>query len=283
MNILVFGRTGQVGTELRKYAGITALGRTEADLADPAACAAAIRSHAPAAVINAAAYTSVDQAEEEEALARVINADAPAAMARICAEMDIPFVHISTDYVFDGASTEASAPEDATRPINAYGRTKLLGEEAIRTAGGRYAILRTSWVFSAHGSNFLKTMLRLSKTRDVISVVEDQTGGPTAASGIAAACLSIAGQLATDAAKSGTYHYSGTPDVSWYDFASEILSRAGSASELRPIPASAYPATAERPPNSRLDCSTTKAAFGLARPDWRVALDSVLEELEERA
>ena len=282
MNILVFGRTGQVGTELRKYAGITALGRTEADLADPAACAAAIRSHAPAAVINAAAYTSVDQAEEEEAPARVINADAPAAMARICAEMDIPFVHISTDYVFDGASTEASAPEDATRPINAYGRTKLLGEEAIRTAGGRYAILRTSWVFSAHGSNFLKTMLRLSKTRDVISVVEDQTGGPTAASGIAAACLSIARQLATDAAKSGTYHYSGTPDVSWYDFASEILSRAGSASELRPIAASTYPATAERPPNSRLDCSTTKATFGLARPDWRVALESVLKELEER-
>ncbi len=282
MNILVFGRTGQVGTELRKYAGITALGRAEADLADPAACAAAIRSHAPAAVINAAAYTSVDQAEEEEALARVINADAPAAMARICAEMDIPFVHISTDYVFDGASTEASAPEDATRPINAYGRTKLLGEEAIRTAGGRYAILRTSWVFSAHGSNFLKTILRLSKTRDVISVVEDQTGGPTAASGIAAACLSIARQLATDAAKSGTYHYSGTPDVSWYDFASEILSRAGSASELRPIAASTYPATAERPPNSRLDCSTTKATFGLARPDWRVALEPVLEELEER-
>jgi dTDP-4-dehydrorhamnose reductase len=282
VNILVFGRTGQVGTELRKYAGITALGRAEADLADPAACAAAIRSHAPAAVINAAAYTSVDQAEEEEALARVINADAPAAMARICAEMDIPFVHISTDYVFDGASTEASAPEDATRPINAYGRTKLLGEEAIRTAGGRYAILRTSWVFSAHGSNFLKTILRLSKTRDVISVVEDQTGGPTAASGIAAACLSIARQLATDAAKSGTYHYSGTPDVSWYDFASEILSRAGSASELRPIAASTYPATAERPPNSRLDCSTTKATFGLARPDWRVALEPVLEELEER-
>ena len=280
MTILVFGKTGQVATELRKHADIVALGRSDADLSVPHACAAAIRARAPRAVINAAAHTAVDRAEDEEALARLINAEAPAAMANACAALDIPFVHISTDYVFAGIGPAASAPGDAPGPLNAYGRTKLLGEEAVRTAGGRYAILRTSWVFSSHGSNFVKTILRLSETRDVLDVVDDQIGGPTPASAIADACLAIAGQLATDGAVSGTYHLSGTPDVSWYEFASEILSRMRGAAALRPIPARAYPTAAARPQNSRLDCTDTEAVFGLTRPDWRAALDDVMDELE---
>lgn len=281
MTTLVFGKTGQVAIELGKYAHVTALGRSEADLRDAAACAAAIRTHAPRAVINAAAYTAVDRAEEEEAVAAAINGEAPAAMARICAEMDIPFVHISTDYVFDGTSAKGSEPEDATGPRNAYGRTKLLGEDGIKAAGGRYAIVRTSWVFSAHGSNFLKNILRLSATRAVLHVVEDQIGGPTPARAIADACLSIAEQLALDATIFGIYHFSGAPDVSWYEFAGEILSRSNSASTLEPILASAYAAPAQRPQSSRLDCSGTEAVFGLPRPDWRAALDDVLKELED--
>lgn len=280
MTILVFGKTGQVAVELQKYAHVTALGRNEADLRDPAACAAAIRTHAPSAVINAAAYTAVDRAEEEEVLASVINGEAPAAMALICAEMDIPFVHISTDYVFDGTSVKGSEPGDATAPRNAYGRTKLLGEKAVTAAGGRHAILRTSWVFSAHGSNFLKTMLRLSETQDVLHVVEDQIGGPTPARAIAGACLSIAEQLTADAGKSGIYHFSGAPHVSWHDFAGEILSRTNYASALKPILASAYAAPAERPQSSRLDCGRTETTFGLTRPDWRLDLDNILAELE---
>lgn len=279
MTILVFGKTGQVAIELQKHDQITALSRREADLRDPAACAAAIRSHAPRAVINAAAYTAVDRAEDEEALAGVINGEAPAAMSMTCAEMDIPFVYISTDYVFDGTSVSGAAPGDVTAPKNAYGRSKILGEQAVVAAGGRYAVLRTSWIFSAHGANFLKTMLRLSGTQDIIRVVEDQTGGPTPARAVAHASLSIAEQLITNKEKSGIYHFSGAPDVSWYGFATEILSRTNGAAALRPILTSAYASPAQRPQNSRLDCSKTEATFGLSRPDWRAHIDNILDEL----
>ena len=162
-----------------------ALGREEANLSDPQACADAIRHHAPDAVINAAAYTAVDQAEDEEAIATVINGDAPTAMAKACAELGIPFVHISTDYVFEGTGQAPWQPQDQTAPQNAYGRSKLAGETGIADSGGTYAILRTSWVVSAHGTNFIKTMLRLSETRDVLNIVGDQIGGPTPARDIA--------------------------------------------------------------------------------------------------
>lgn len=282
MTILVFGRTGQVATELRALANVTALGRAEAELTDPEACIAAIRTHAPRAVINAAAYTSVDRAEQEEALATAVNGAAPAAMARACAKMDIPFVHISTDYVFDGTGDRPWAPHHATSPKNAYGRSKLAGEDGVRAAGGRHAILRTSWVFSAHGANFVKTMLRLCKTRDTLSIVSDQIGGPTPARAIASACLSIADQIAANLSKSGTYHFSGAPNINWHGFAVEIFTRAGRKVALTPIPTSAYPTPAERPLNSRLDCRATQEVFGLSRPDWRAALDGVLEELENQ-
>ena len=279
MKILVFGQSGQVATELRAFAGVTTLSRTDADLTDPAACAAAIEARAPDAVINAAAYTAVDRAESEPDLARVINAEAPAAMARACAARDIPFVQISTDYVFDGTGEAPRAPDEATAPLGVYGATKLEGEEAVRAAGGRFAILRTSWVFSAHGANFVKTMLRLSETRDALSVVADQIGGPTPARAIAEACMEIARQLAADPAKSGAYHFSGAPDVSWHGFAEAIFARAGREVALTAIPSADYPTPAARPLNSRLDCTTTEAAFGLPRPDWREGLDAVLHDL----
>ena len=193
MDILVFGHNGQVATELRARDGqgvqITALDRDAADLTDPAACAQAIADHTPDAVINAAAYTAVDKAEEDEATAHAINADAPAAMARACADLGIPFVTISTDYVFSGEGTDPWQPSDPTGPQGAYGRTKLAGEAAVQAAGGTSAILRTSWVVSAHGNNFVKTMLRLGAERDALTIVADQIGGPTGAAEIAEACL----------------------------------------------------------------------------------------------
>ncbi len=280
MTLLVFGRTGQVATELRARApGATYLGRAEADLADPAACAAAIRAARPEAVINAAAYTGVDKAETEEDLAMRVNGAAPGAMAEACAELGIPLVHISTDYVFDGSGTAPWRPEDPTGPLGAYGRTKLAGEDAVRGAGGVHAILRTSWVFSAHGANFLKTMLRLSETRDRLTIVADQVGGPTPAGGIAEACLTIAAALAADPGKSGTYHYAGTPDTNWAGFARAIFAEAGREVTVEDIPTSGYPTPAARPLNSRLDCSATQAAFGIARPDWRQAVAKIVKEL----
>lgn len=282
--ILVFGSTGQVATELRRLAPeATFLGRDKADLTDPEACAAAIRAHAPSAVINAAAWTAVDKAEEEEATATVVNGTAPGAMARACADLGIPFVHISTDYVFQGGGTAPWAPTDPTGPLGAYGRSKLAGEQAIQAAGGTWAILRTSWVFSAHGNNFVKTMLRLSETRDALNVVGDQIGGPTPARDIAGACLSIVDQLREDPAKTGLHHFSGAPDVSWADFARAIFDTAERTVAVTDIPSSAYPTPAVRPANSRMDCTALETVFGISRPDWRLALAAVIKELKEVA
>ncbi|QGX96766.1 dTDP-4-dehydrorhamnose reductase (plasmid) [Roseovarius faecimaris] len=278
--ILVFGSTGQVATELQAQANLTALSRAEADLADPAACAAAIHAHAPDAVINAAAWTDVDGAESHEADARVINGEAPGAMARAAAERGIPFLHVSTDYVFDGTGTQPWREDDPTAPQNAYGRTKLAGEEAVRAAGGQHVILRTAWVFSAHGKNFVKTMLRLSESRDALSVVEDQQGGPTAAADIAAALLAMVPAL-LDGHKGGTYHFAGQPHTHWAGFAREIFAQAGRDVTVTGIPSSAFPTPAPRPLNSRLDCTRIGAEFGIAAPDWQAGLARVLETLKD--
>lgn len=277
--ILVFGKTGQVATELQRQADVHALGRAEADLTDPASCAAQIAALKPAAVINAAAYTAVDKAEEDEVTATLVNGEAPTAMAQACATLGIPFVHISTDYVFDGTGDAAFAPQDETAPLGAYGRSKLAGEEGVRAAGGTHVILRTSWVFSADGANFLKTMLRLGAERDKLTIVADQIGGPTPASAIARACLSIARQLAQAPELSGTYHFSGAPDVSWADFARVIFEKAALDCAVEDIPSTAYPTPAKRPANSRMDCSTLEV-FGLERPDWAAEIDRILKELE---
>ena len=278
--ILVFGKTGQVARELQQLGTVMVLGREEANLFDPQACADAIRYHSPDVVINAAAYTSVDQAEDEEAIATVINGDAPTAMAKACAELGIPFVHISTDYVFEGTGQTPWQPQDKTAPQNAYGRSKLTGETGIADSGGTYAILRTSWVVSAHGTNFIKTMLRLSETHDALNIVGDQIGGPTPASDIALACLQIAEQLIQDPSKSGTYHFSGTPDVSWADFANEIFDQSGKSVAVTHIPTADYPTHAKRPLNSRMDCTATKQAFGIERPDWVTGFKTILDNLE---
>jgi len=284
MKILVFGHSGQVATELRALHSdtvqITALARADADLTDPAACAAAIEAHAPDAVINAAAYTAVDKAESDAETAQLINAEAPAVMARKCAARDIPFVSISTDYVFSGAGDTAWKPGHATDPQGVYGRTKRDGEIAIAEAGGRYAVLRTSWVVSAHGNNFVKTMLRLGAEREALTVVADQIGGPTGAAEIAQACIKIAETLVSEPEKSGIYHFSGTPDTSWADFARAIFDTAKIPCDVTDIPSSDYPTPAKRPLNSRLDCSATKTAFGISRPDWRKSLTHILTQID---
>lgn len=282
MTLLVFGATGQVATELRRAApDAVFLARDKADLSDPDACARAIAAHAPWAVINAAAYTAVDRAESEETLATVINGEAPGTMAQVCAALNIPFVHISTDYVFAGDGTAPWSPTDPVAPQNAYGRSKLKGEEAVRAAGGPHAILRTSWVVSAHGTNFVKTMLRLGAERDALTIVADQIGGPTPARDIAAACLSIAAQLRDQQGKTGTYHFSGAADTSWADFARAIFDAAGLSCDVTDIPSSAYPTPAARPLNSRLDCRATETVFGVPRPDWRVGMAAILNDLKE--
>lgn len=282
MRLLVFGQSGQVARELarRMPAGVTAhfLGRAEADLAAPPSVAAAIAAHPCDAVINAAAWTSVDKAETEEAAARLVNGDSPAAMAHACAEKGIPLLHISTDYVFDGKGDTPFAPDHPTAPLNAYGRTKLAGEEAIRASGARHLILRTSWVVSAHGTNFVKTMLRLGTERPSLNVVADQHGAPTTAADIADALILSASALCANV-PGGTHHFASTPDTTWADFARAVMAGAGLPCAINDIPSSAYPTPAARPLNSRLDCSAFTRDFGIARPDWRAGLAAILKEL----
>ncbi len=278
MKVIVLGRTGQVARELsRALPDATFLGREEADFLAPDAAAQALarRIAGADAVINAAAWTAVDKAETEEAAACLVNAEAPGALARVAAAHGVPFLHVSTDYVFDGSGQTPWRPDDATGPLGAYGRTKLAGERAVRAAGGRHVILRTSWVFSAHGANFVKTMLRLGAERPRLTVVADQIGGPTPAAAIADALA----RIARAPHHSGTFHFSGTPDASWADFAREIMAQARLPAKIADIPTDAYPTPARRPANSRLDCSTLADTFGIARPDWRQGLAQVLKDL----
>jgi len=281
MKLLVFGKTGQVATELQRQAEVIALGRDEADLSNPAQCIAAIEATDADIIINAAAYTAVDKAETETDSAEIVNHEAVGAMADAAAKRGIPFLHISTDYVFPGDGETPWSPDDATGPLGVYGATKLRGERAIQAAGGAYAILRTSWVFSAHGNNFVKTMLRLGKERDALTIIDDQIGGPTAAGDIAAALLTMAQAFHDGTGTSGVYHFSGTPDCSWADFAAEIFAQAGVSCAITPIPTTDYPTPATRPLNSRLNCTATEDKFGIKRPDWKASLTAVLKDLGE--
>jgi len=280
MTILVFGKDGQVGRELARARSVVPVGRGDANLSDPAACAAKIHEMRPALVINAAAYTAVDAAEADEAAALVVNAQAPGAMAAACADLGIGFLHISTDYVFDGSGDQPWQVGDKTSPIGAYGRSKLAGEVAVAAAGANYAILRTSWVFSAHGANFVKTMLRLGDDRAELSVVADQVGGPTAAADIADALLVMAEAFLAGRGVSGIYHFAGAPDVSWAEFARKVFAQSGQAVTVNDIPSEQFPTPAARPKNSRLDCGDLLRDYGISRPDWRLALRQVLAEME---
>lgn len=278
--ILVFGHSGQVAKELGAFEDIVTLNRHQADLSNPKSCRDAILKYNPDAVINAAAYTDVDKAEDEEELATLINADAPICMANTCAEVGIPFVHISTDYVFEGIGEDPWLPSDKTNPKNAYGRSKLAGEKGVIASSAIYVILRCSWIISAHGKNFIKTILKLSKSTERLSVINDQIGAPTPAFDVANACYKIVMELLNDSKKSGIYHFSGMPYVSWYDFAKEIFIQAKLNIDLIPINSVYYNSKAKRPNNSRLDCSDIKEKFDIELPDWRNSLKLIIKDLE---
>ncbi|MEM6385433.1 MAG: dTDP-4-dehydrorhamnose reductase [Pseudomonadota bacterium] len=286
MKLALFGSRGQVATEVQRRLpeGVTleVIGRNRADFAHPETVRDVARALEVDAVINAAAYTAVDKAEDEPELATTINGTSVGALAEACAETGAALVHISTDYVFSGVGTEPWSPKDATDPQGMYGKSKLAGEIELAKYAGAFATLRTSWVFSAHGNNFVKTMLKFGAERPELKVVNDQIGGPTAAADIADACLTLAAAL-TDGQAGGIYHFSGAPDVSWADFARAIFEQ----SELNPaivdIPSSAWPTKTPRPLNSRLDCSSLEADFGIKRPEWRAALAHVLEELGQKS
>lgn len=286
--ILLTGGTGQVGTELQARVGdnveIVAPGRVALDLSDPVSVEAAFAARPYAAVINAGAYTAVDRAESEVVAAWKVNALAAAALAAATARAGVPIVHVSTDYVFDGAKAEPYVEDDAVRPLGVYGASKAAGEQAVRTANPRHVILRTAWVVSPYGSNFVKTMLRVGAERPMLRVVDDQHGCPTTAGDIADALLAITGRLLDDeAAPTGTYQYVGAGETTWFSFAREIFAAAaehgGASPELEPVPTSAYPTPARRPANSRLATTKLEADFGIEPRAWRDATRDLVRRL----
>ena len=293
MTVLLFGGNGQVGHELRR--SLRALGdvvvttrsgqlpegaRCEvADFDCPDSLAALVQRVAPAIVVNAAAYTAVDKAEDDVDAAFRTNAEAPGVLARACALRDIPFVHYSTDYVFDGQGSRPYREDDPTAPLGVYGASKLAGEDAIRAAGGRHLILRTAWVYGQHGHNFMKTMLRLGAERDELRVVADQVGTPTPAALIADVTTEL---LGLRDAPSVTFHLTPRGETSWHGFAEAILEEALAlgliprAPKVIPIATSDYPTRARRPGYSRLDIGRLEQVLGRALPEWRTGLRQVL-------
>jgi dTDP-4-dehydrorhamnose reductase len=289
IRILIFGRNGQVARELARISWPRSVetilaGRAECDLAEVGAAERMIGAAKPTIIINAAAYTAVDLAEKEAEAARRLNADAPAEIARAAASHSAKLIHLSTDYVFDGEGSAPWRETDPCRPLSVYGSTKLSGEEAIRSALAEHVIVRTSWVFSPHGANFVKTMLRLGRTRDDVAIVGDQIGGPTAAADIAQAAARIAAEIVHGKKAYGTYHFAGAPDTSWHGFARAIFERAAKhglrvPSAVREITTVEYPTPARRPFNSRLDCAAIARDWGIARPCWEKALDTCIDLL----
>jgi len=287
--ILVTGGNGQLGTELKRYAwpegwAVTAIDIDDLDLRDTAAIAAMVASEPWAAVISAGAYTAVDKAESDVVTAWAVNAMAPAAFAEACAKANIPIVQVSTDYVFDGARDGAWEVTDPVAPLGVYGASKLGGELAVRTSGARYAIVRTAWVVSAHGNNFIKTMLRVGATNPTLRVVDDQHGSPTSATDLAAALAKITMRLVDDlTAPTGTYHFSNAGAVTWAGFAREIFAqsaaRGGASAEVQGITTAEYPTPATRPANSLLSHDAIICDYGIHPPAWQTALGNILDEL----
>lgn len=295
MRLMVTGATGQVGFELARslmpLGEVVALDRRACDLAQPLSLAALVARVAPDVIVNAAAYTAVDRAEAEEALATTINAEAPAVLAGAARAAGALLVHYSTDYVFDGAKAGAWREDDAVAPLNAYGRSKLAGERAIAASGCDHLILRTSWVYAARGANFVRTMLRLGAERERLAVVADQLGAPTWARNIADATAHVVAaaqrERAAVAFAPAVLHLASRGETSWHGFAEAIFEalrqRPGFALKVgavEPIPTSAYPTPAARPLNSRLDCGRLAARYGVRMPHWRDALARCLEELD---
>ena len=285
---LITGANGQVGSQLvqqlqaQPNTTVIATDRNTLDITNCAAVFQAAQTPHPDIIINAAAHTAVDKAESEPDFARAINVDGTRHLAEAAQDIGAAFLHISTDYVFDGKGETPYRESDATAPQSVYGQTKLDGETAALAACPHTIVLRTAWVFGEHGNNFVKTMLRLGRERDTLGIVADQHGAPTYAGDIAAALIQIAQHIAAEQpTEYGVYHFSGSPYTSWYGFASEIFRRAAAhnllprAPALNAIATSDYPTPAKRPANSRLDCSKIQAAFGIAPSDWQAALGSL--------
>ncbi len=283
MKILLLGQHGQVSRELQwlleSRHELIVLGREQLDLADIDNLREAVRRLQPELIINAAAHTAVDAAESEPEAAFAINAVAPGVLAEEAAALDAPLIHYSTDYVFDGSKASAYIEEDAPNPLSVYGRSKLAGEQAIATVGGKHLILRTSWVYSLHGRNFLLTMQRLLQEREQLSVVADQVGAPTWAGSIAAATVQLIERWQKQqTATWGIYHFSARGETSWFGFAeaiaAQLQAQGKTVAQLKPIATTEYPTPARRPLNSRLDCSRLERDWGVRLPDWH---DGLLE------
>jgi dTDP-4-dehydrorhamnose reductase len=293
MKILITGKHGQVGHELMR--SLAPLGELvgvdieDCDLAKPAGIERLLAHVKPDLIVNPAAYTEVDKAESEANLAHAVNAAAPEVLARYAAAKNIPIIHYSTDYVFDGAKDGLYVETDKANPKSVYGKTKWLGEAAVRNNAPKHVILRTSWVFGSHGVNFLKTVLKLSQERDKLSIVADQVGSPTSAAMLADATAVIARQLFEPGAsrKYGTYHFVADGETSWHGYAQWVVTKANelglktriSADAIRPITTKEYPMPAARPANSRLDTSKVMSVFGLNLPSWRDEVAQVVESL----
>ena len=292
MKLFITGAQGQVGSELVSLANkkgyeIFAASRSELDITQSNNVLESITHFQPDIVVNAAAYTAVDKAEEEQALAYAINSDGAKNLALACSNLNIPLFHISTDYVFDGSKKEPYSEIDEVSPLGIYGLSKYTGEEVIRQQMQHYIILRVAWVFGAQGNNFVKTMLRIGKEREQLNVVNDQFGGPTPAKNIAETLIALAElYYKKKNLEWGIYHYCGKAKTSWYDFAKEIFSQASKSGlltkevKVNPIPTSEYPTPAARPENSMLNCTKINETFGIKMPNWSVALNEVLTDLK---
>ena len=292
MKVLITGAGGQVGYELVRLAPadyeVVGLSSSELDVTDALAIHAAFERVQPNVVINAAAYTAVDKAESDAARAYAVNRDALGLLGLAANKAQVPLLHISTDYVFPGNATHPYRETDAPGPTGVYGTSKLEGEQLLAKTCHRHLILRTSWVFGAHGHNFVKTMLRLGAERERLAVVADQQGGPTAAASIAQALWCIVARYRREGDLPwGLYHYTGTPACTWHEFASEIFRQATAlgmlarAPQVEPIRTEQYPTPARRPAWSVLDCTLIEQTFAVHQEDWRAALSDVLGRLEE--
>ena len=294
LRILLLGARGQLGVELSqelvRLGDVTALDRAAADLSEPESLRAIVRATRPQVLVNAAGYTAVDRAESERELATAVNAVAPGVLAEEAERLGACMVHYSTDYVFDGAKSEGYTETDEPNPLSVYGRTKREGEQAVLAACRRHLVLRTSWVFSAHGTNFLRTMLRLAGERDELRVVDDQRGAPTSTALLAGATAQAIASLhdaTADDPRWGLYHLSAAGETSWHGFARHVIARAqqhGHPLRVRPgdvaaISTAEYPTAAARPANSRLDSSRFSSTFGLTLPHWTEGADRVLDDL----
>ena len=287
--ILVIGADGQLGSELMRRSArfdvaVTGLTITQLDITDAQAVQNQVADSGADVVVNAAAYTAVDKAESEPALAYAVNRDGTAHLATACAEAKIPFIHVSTDYVFDGTKDTPYTEDDPVHPMSVYGASKAAGERALRETWPQHVILRTAWVYSAFGHNFVKTMLRLARERDSLRVVADQQGSPTAAGDLAEAILRIVQRIGAGQDISwGTYHYCGAGSTTWHGFAEAIVQLAapvlGRSILVIPITTAEYPTPARRPANSVLDCSRIRERFDIQPRPWRDSLKEVVAEL----